>query len=182
MLDTEGRGVPDSHVGEIALSGVCVFGGYQRCTPQRPTSVSQRAGIERGIWVFWIKGTLYVTGRADDLLVVHGCNYYAHDIEYAINQVPGVMPGRCVAVGEYRPEVGTSEVIVLAEVDDRTRPRISELKREIKNKIFSEMALQVREVDIVPARWLIKTTSGKISRVENLKRFRFEIQPMSQAS
>ena len=181
VLDAEGRGVPDGHVGEIALSGVCLFGGYQgnSCEPRERLSGGWYRTRDLG---FLFDGALYVTGRQDDLLVVHGSNYYAHDIEYAVNQVPGVMPGRCVAVGEYRPEAGTSEVIVLAEVDDRTRPRISELKREIRNKIFSEMALQVREVDIVPARWLIKTTSGKISRVENLKRFRSEIQPTSQTS
>ena len=60
-------------------------------------------------------GELYVTGRKHDLIIVHGRNYYAHELEFLINQLPGVHPGRNVALGWFRPEVGTEEVVVIAE-------------------------------------------------------------------
>ena len=48
----------------------------------------------------------------------------------------------------------------------------SKLARAIKRRVFSEMGLLVQEVGIVPRGRLIKTTSGKISRGENLRRYR----------
>jgi acyl-CoA synthetase (AMP-forming)/AMP-acid ligase II len=121
---------------------------------------------------FLHQGALYVTGRLDDLLIVHGVNYYAHDIEFAINQVPGVIAGRCVAIGEYMPEAGTIEVVTLAELSAGEDHDQAEIRRAVKLKVLSDTGLLVRQVGIVPEGWLIKTTSGKISRSENLKRFR----------
>ena len=63
-------------------------------------------------------------------------------------------------------------MVVLAETDGGSPNGAHELARAIKRRVFSEMGLLVQEVGIVPRGRLIKTTSGKISRVENLRRYR----------
>jgi hypothetical protein len=89
-----------------------------------------------------------------------------------VNRVPGVVPGRSVALAEYCPEAGTAEAVVLVEADVRESGGVRELTRAIKRQVFSEMGLLVQEVGILPKGRLVKTTSGKISRVENLRLFR----------
>jgi len=44
-----------------------------------------------------------------------GRNYYAHELEYIISAVDGVHPGRNVALGWFRKEVGSEDVVVIAE-------------------------------------------------------------------
>jgi fatty-acyl-CoA synthase len=171
IVGRDGRVVPEGHVGEISLSGASLFGGYYRNPEATCASLSAGWYGTRDLG-FLRDGTLYFAGRVDDLLIVHGVNYYAHDIEFAVNQVPGVVPGRCVAIGEYRPAAGTTEVIVLAETGERLSDGLTNLKRAIKRKVVAETGLLVWQVGMVPAGWLIKTTSGKISRVENIRRYR----------
>lgn len=166
ILDADGRDLPDGHIGEIALSGACLFDGYYG----QPKPGAWHRTRDLG---FLHEGALFVSGRIDDLLIVHGVNYYAHDIEASVNQVPGVVPGRALAAGEQRPDLGTTEVIVLVEAAAQNgNLDAAGLKRAIKRRILSETGLLVQQVGIVPQGWLVKTTSGKISRVENLRRFR----------
>ncbi len=42
---------------------------------------------------------MFITGRKKDLMIVGGKNVYPQDIEYLINQVVGVHPGRVVVFG-----------------------------------------------------------------------------------
>jgi acyl-CoA synthetase (AMP-forming)/AMP-acid ligase II len=171
ILGADGQDAPDGHPGEIALSGACLFDGYYGNPEETRARLADGWYRTRDLG-FLRDGELCVSGRMDDLLIVHGGNYFAHDIEYAVNRVPGVVPGRSVAVAEYWPNAGTAEIVVLAEADHHEPNGAHELARAIKRKVFSEMGLLVQEVQIVPRGRLIKTTSGKISRVENLKRFR----------
>jgi fatty-acyl-CoA synthase len=168
--ETDGN-LPDGQVGEIVLGGACVFDGYYRNSAETEARLADGWYRTRDLG-FLLDGELYVTGRLDDLLIVHGVNYYAHDVEFAANRVPGVIGGRCVAIGDYQPGTGTSEVVLLAEVQAGTEERHAEIRRAIKIGILAETGLLVQQAGLVPAGWLVKTSSGKISRSENLKRFR----------
>jgi len=171
IRDAAGGLLGDRQVGEITLSGASLFGGYFRNPEETGARLVDGWYRTRDLG-FLDQGALFVTGRMDDLLIVHGINYYAHDIEYAANQVPGVIAGRCVAVGEFRPAAGSVEVVVLAEVGASDSHAQAAIKRAAKIKILSDTGLLVHQVGIVPPGWLVKTTSGKISRSENLQRFR----------
>ncbi len=171
IRNTEGIDLAEDMIGEITLAGDSLFNGYH-CNPEETAARLADGWYSTRDLGFLHGGALYVTGRVDDLLIVHGVNYYAHDIEHAVNRVQGVIPGRCVAIAEFRPDIGTSEVIVLAEHDASTDREELEVMRAIKRGILAETGLLVQQVGMVAAGWLIKTTSGKISRAENLARFR----------
>jgi acyl-CoA synthetase (AMP-forming)/AMP-acid ligase II len=171
IVDPDGHAAPEGHLGEVALSGASLFDGYYLNPAATRASRSGEWYRTRDLG-FWRDGTLFLAGRMDDLLIVHGVNYYAHDIEFAVNRVPGLIPGRCVAVGEYQPGAGTTEVTVLAEAGECSSDGVPHLRRAIKRKVLAETGLLVQEVGIVPKGWLIKTTSGKVSRVENIRQYR----------
>lgn len=159
-------GVP---VGEILLRGEFVFSGYFG------NDAMTRAAFH-GEWYrtgdigFIDNGQLFVTGRKKDVLIVHGRNYYAHDIEAVASSVPGIVPGRAVALGVMNELVGSEEAIILAETElsEMEHPA---LQRKVKQRIYGALELTPKKVQLVPPGSLIKTTSGKISRSENLARF-----------
>jgi len=170
IRDDHDKPVPDEQIGEVCIAGDCLFDGYFLLPEE--THRKLRAGwYHSGDLGFLHEGELYVTGRKNDLIIVHGRNYYAHEVEYLVNQIPGVQPGRAVAAGCFRAEVGSEEVVVMAETSSIATIDFADLAQRIKQALLDQAGLLVHDVHLVPAGWLVKTTSGKISRVENLNKY-----------
>ncbi len=85
--------------------------------------------------------------------------------------MPGVRPGRVVAFGRTNAETGSEDLIVVAEqrpADETDEPT---LRRLIKAAVVENLGVTVSMIAFVPAGWIVKTTSGKIDRENNLKKF-----------
>lgn len=169
ILDADGSPCPDRQIGEIVVSSDTLFDGYYRLEmpPGRLDAGWYRTG-DRG---FLDGGELFVTGRNDDLLIVNGKNIYAHDVEFCVNTNCAAKAGRVVAIAPYNPQSGSQSLVVIAEADATDAASRTALSRAIKAAVNAEFAATVFEAMIVAPGWLIKTTSGKISRADNLKRY-----------
>ncbi|MDR7117310.1 acyl-CoA synthetase (AMP-forming)/AMP-acid ligase II [Caulobacter sp. BE254] len=160
-------------VGEIVVSGDFVFEGYYR-NPIGTTEAFTGEWYKTGDLGFLLGGELYVCGRTKDVIIVHGRNYYAHDIEEIASTLSGVIPGRAVAIGIDDPVSASEEVLLLVEssLEGENTAEHKALRRELKRAIFERLELTPKDVGFVQPGWLVKTTSGKLSRVENLARYR----------
>jgi acyl-CoA synthetase (AMP-forming)/AMP-acid ligase II len=158
----------EGEVGEIVIRGTSLFAGYYRL-PEQTRSKLRHGWYHTGDLGFLWQGELYVTGRKDDLIVVYGRNYYAHEIEEIVSAVAGVIPGRCVAVDIPSGELGTSQVIVMLETRDEDGASL--LPRTVKSRVAAAMGLVVTSVVVERPGTLAKTTSGKISRELNRSRY-----------
>jgi fatty-acyl-CoA synthase len=115
-------------------------------------------------------GELSVIGRKKDVLIVRGQNFYARDIEAVVSSISGIVAGRVVAIGVPNDQSGTEEAVILAETDE-PRTAHNALRREVKRALFSSLGLIPRAVEFKPRGWLVKTTSGKMSRAHNLAKY-----------
>jgi fatty-acyl-CoA synthase len=174
IVDRERRPVADGQVGEIAVSSPYLFSGYYRA-PSETEAVLQEGWYYTGDLGFLLDGELFVTGRIKDILIVNGRNFYAHDIEFVATRVPEIKKGRAVALGIYNDIVGSEEVVLVAEslLTDPVQKR--ELVRRVRELVLSELNLYLRDVHLVPLEWILKTTSGKIDRAENKKKYLEEV-------
>jgi acyl-CoA synthetase (AMP-forming)/AMP-acid ligase II len=175
-MDEQGVELPARMVGEICIRGDFLFSGYHRF--EEETRKRMHAGwYHTGDLGFLQEGELHVTGRKNDLIIVHGRNYYAHELEFIVNQVPGTHAGRNVAVGWFKPEVGSEEVVIIAEHPNPNAAAALQppLGQAIKQALLDSAGLLVHDVHLVPPGWLAKTTSGKISRKDNLTRYLAEM-------
>jgi acyl-CoA synthetase (AMP-forming)/AMP-acid ligase II len=162
--------VSDTLVGEIEVSGNFVFDGYFQ-NPEATEKAFDKMWFRTGDIGFIHDNELFVCGRIKELLIVHGRNYYANDVEEVVGLVDGVKPGRVAVMGIYDQTTASEEVFVVAEttlVEPNTR---RELKRNVRKAVFDRLELQIRKVEIVDVGQLVKTTSGKVSREENVRRF-----------
>jgi acyl-CoA synthetase (AMP-forming)/AMP-acid ligase II len=171
IADAQGLPLSDNQIGEIAIAGSCLFSGYFKREEETRKKL-------RDTWYFTgdlgfrSQGELYITGRKNDMIIVHGRNYYAHELEFVVNQAPGVKPGRNVAVGYFRADVGSEDVVIIAESDDT---HAETLIADIKQRLLDSSGLLPYDVRIVQPGWLVKTTSGKISRNANLDKYLADI-------
>ena len=169
IFDETRAPLPDGQVGEIAVSGDFLFSGYNE------DSERTRAQFRDGLFFtrdlgFILNGAIYVLGRVDDLIIVNGRNIYAHEIEDLMGKIGGLKPGRSVAVPWADDRNGTQGLVVIAEkLSNNTRSE-TELRTEVLNRIFSVINVMPKSVHLVDEGWLVKTTSGKISREMNAKK------------
>ena len=168
IVGSDGAPVPEGEVGEICATGASLYDGYHLL----PAATAERL---KGGWHhtgdlgFLHDGELYVTGRKDDLIIVRGRNFYAHDLEAVVNAMPGVKPGRCVIFTIDNVRMGTAEAICLIEL--LPEAEAVAVRKAIKAEVEIASGLTLSRVVALPQGSLVKTTSGKISRDMNKKRY-----------
>jgi hypothetical protein len=91
-------------------------------------------------------------------------------------EITGVYPGRVVAFGVFNEQIGTEDVVVIAEsnhVDQEERLKIAD---EIRKHITQNSDVALRYVQVVNRGWLLKTSSGKIAHLSNKHKYLEEMQ------
>ena len=174
--------LPDGCVGEIWLHGDNIGRGYwQRPEETELTfrnklqsrlargshaerSADSAQWLRTGDMGVYIDGELYITGRIKDLIIVDGRNHYPQDIETtAADASPSVRTGFVAAFsvpGEEREEV----VIVAERAPGAGRAEAAPLQEAIRAAVSRKHAVPVREVKLVAAGVIPRTTSGKLAR------------------
>lgn len=162
-----GDGLREGEVGEIQIRGTSLCSGYFR--NENLTKTKFKDGwYHTGDLGFKQGDIFFVTGRIDDLIIVRGKNIYAHDIEAIAGSIPGVKAGRAIAFG-VDDNSGTQALAVVVEAIDGSQ--IKDIQLETNVHISNIFGIVPADICVVSENTLIKTTSGKISRSENKRRY-----------
>lgn len=168
ILSHEGSELPEGTVGEIVIKSETVFEGY-RNYPEKTAEVLKDGWYYSGDYGFLWNGYVYAIGRKKDIIIVAGNNIYPEDVEDAVMQAEGVIPGRVIAFGEEDPAIGSEQISVIAESNYTEPQSLKKLRLDII-KAGMQIDVTVKNVYIVPPRWLIKSSAGKPARKANMER------------
>ena len=164
IRDKEGIALPEEGIGRIFARGPSIMKGYYRDPEATAAVLSEDGWLDTGDMGYLKGGFLYIVGRAKDMIIINGRNYWPQDIEWAIEQMPGFKSGDIAAFaitgtgGEELPAV-----LVQCRVSDPVeRGRIRE---EIKSRVRAITGMNC-VVELVPPRTLPRTSSGKLSRTK----------------
>ena len=169
IRDGDSRPLPTAEIGEVFIQSPFLFNGYYKL-PEKTREKLHGGWYATGDMGFILDDELFVTGRVDDLLIIAGRNYYAHEIEAVVNEVPSLIPGRNIALAIEDALTDAMAVVVLAECEEHADLQL--VGKAVRREVLERIGLAVREVVPLPSGGLIKTTSGKISRSKNLKLYR----------
>lgn len=162
IVDDAGNPVPERTVGHVLLRGPSVTAGYFR-QPEATAEVFKDGWLHTGDIGYLAKGELYVCGRAKDLIILNGKNYYPQDIERIASSTHGVRPDQVIAFA--RRGEASEECVVVAEAR-RTRFDGELIASTIKQKVRAELGIPVAEVVFIKRNSMPKTSSGKVRRRE----------------
>jgi acyl-CoA synthetase (AMP-forming)/AMP-acid ligase II len=164
VLADTGAVLGDSHVGEILVRSDCLFDGYYN-RPDLTAQAMVDGWYRTGDLGFCLGGELYVVGRKKDLLIIGGENIYPQDIEEIVGGHPAVHDGRVIAMGVYNPDLGTEEIVVVAEVErEELLANDAEIDSEIRRRVAAGMGVAIRTIFLKPPKWIVKSTAGKAAR------------------
>jgi fatty-acyl-CoA synthase len=164
-----GRPLPERRVGEVWLRGPSVTRGYFG----NPAATEESFGggwLKTGDLGYFADGELYICGRAKDLVILNGKNYYPQDIERVVSKCAAVRDGQCVAFSRLDPTGGEQAVIV---AEAKLGPRagtVASVIAEIISLVRAEIGIVVNEVHLIKRGTLPKTSSGKVRRREAKRR------------
>ncbi|MBL1177010.1 MAG: aminotransferase class I/II-fold pyridoxal phosphate-dependent enzyme [Pantanalinema sp. GBBB05] len=170
---------PDSHtqcpigcVGEIWVASDSVAQGYWNQVEETQQTfhaylADTGAGpfLRTGDLGFWLDGSLFVTGRLKDLLIIRGRNHYPQDIEQTVEACHPALNPHSSAVFSMEID-GGDRVIVACEVK-RTflrRLDVEGVVTAVRQAVLQDHELQVYRVLLLKPGSLPKTPSGKVQR------------------
>jgi acyl-CoA synthetase (AMP-forming)/AMP-acid ligase II len=168
VRDGDGTPLPEGRVGELAIRSDYMLSGYYRRPDLQPFV---DGWYHTGDLGYLHDGEVYVVGRAKDLIISAGKNIFPQDIEAIVNEVPGVIPGRSVAFGIDDEREGTELIVVVAESAQRDEEARRALARTIRQTVSTHSMVTPAYVDVVPPRWILKTSSGKAARAANREKW-----------
>ena len=162
VIDHSGAEVAPGNVGQILIRSNCLFSGYFR-QPELSAARLKDGWYLTGDIGYYDNGELFVVGRNDDVLNINGKKLVAHEVEEVVNGVPGLAPGRVLVFAKHDEQLGVTEMFVAVENLEEA-PLKTELTSAIRRAINGNCGIYPRRILFLPRGFLIKSTSGKISR------------------
>jgi acyl-CoA synthetase (AMP-forming)/AMP-acid ligase II len=170
IRDSDGLPVPDRHVGTIWLRSNSLMARYHR-DPAGTAAAVVDGWLNTGDRGYVSEGDVFFVSRDKDLIVIGGEKYPPHDIEMAINRVPGVREGCVVVFGVANPDRGTEDIAAVVETKETAEQTHEALRTAIREAVTRATGLALRYVLLVAPGGIEKTTSGKLARSATQRRY-----------
>jgi fatty-acyl-CoA synthase len=160
----DGSALPDRGIGRILVRGRAVMVGYFRDQESTDACLDGDGWLDTGDMGYMSRGYIFIVGRAKDMIIINGRNYWPQDIEWAVEQLPGFKSGDIAAFAITGPSgEETPAVLVHCRVSDpHERGR---LRDDIRERVHAITGISPI-VELVPPRTLPRTSSGKLSRTK----------------
>lgn len=165
-----GEVLQSDRVGRIWTRGPSLMREYlnQR---QGTAEVLQKGWLDTGDLGLFHKGELYITGRAKDILIVRGANHAPEEIEAVASELGEIRTGCCAAVGHLPPGSGREEVWLFVESRrNGRRMKSNDLTDACRRRVLARTGIALDRILVLEAGTLPRTSSGKIRRLETLRR------------
>lgn len=170
----DARPLDDGVVGEIWLQGPSVADGYFGDPGRTRELFGAHLADGDGPWLrtgdlgFVHDGELFVTGRRKDVIVSHGRNLDASDVEDAVQQAVDVPRMGMTAAVSVVDDDGRERFAIVQEVG-RSGAEPAQVRADIQHAVADRFALRADEVVLVVHGSLPRTTSGKLRRAETAR-------------
>ncbi|RVW02161.1 long-chain-fatty-acid--AMP ligase FadD32 [Rhodococcus xishaensis] len=140
--------------------------------------------LRTGDYGVYFEGDLYITGRVKDLVIVDGRNHYPQDLEYSAQEASSALrPGFVAAFAvpanqlpaqvfenshsglQFDPDDASEQLVIVAErAPGAGKADPQPIADTVRAAISSRHGVTARDVLLVPAGSIPRTSSGKLAR------------------
>jgi fatty-acyl-CoA synthase len=181
IRDEDGGPLGERQIGKVFCRGPSVMVGYFRDEESTRACLSGDGWLDTGDMGYLSEGSLYIVGRAKDMIIINGKNHWPQDIEWAVEQLPGFKAGDIAAFSITTPG-GEETPAVLVQCRTSDAEERGRLRNAIRERVRSITGMNC-VVELVPPRTLPRTSSGKLSRAKARSLYLTgEIQPYDIAA
>jgi acyl-CoA synthetase (AMP-forming)/AMP-acid ligase II/3-oxoacyl-(acyl-carrier-protein) synthase len=173
ITDNYNHPLPDQTVGYIKLKGPSITPGYYNNPGETAKTIDNQGWLNTGDLGLISNGQLVITGRAKELIIIGGINYYPHDIERNLENIPGFETNKIAAAGMFNETLGREELLLFVRFKKNKKqgwrlflPKIKQAKEQVLQKIG------LIPDQVIPVNKIPKTTSGKLQRFKLAQEYR----------
>jgi fatty-acyl-CoA synthase len=136
--------------------------GYLNDKAATSKTLSADGWLDTGDLGYMFEGSLNLTGRSQDVIIVHGRNIRAQDLEELAEQQPEVRMGDASAF-EVIDSAGHQTVVLVIECRISDMAARRNLTARLQRLVYAGFGIRCL-VEPVPPHTLPRTSSGKLSR------------------
>ncbi|WP_461422739.1 AMP-binding protein [Ketobacter sp.] len=170
----------DGDIGQVWVKSPCVAKGYwqkEEASQQAFDNWAIERGNKDGPFLntgdlgFKIDGDIYITGRAKEVIIVNGRNYYPQDIEKVAQSIDSAIRLDFGAAFSILSE-SSEQAILVQEISrkilnsENSITRLDSLCQSIVEQTQLTLGLTLKKIIFIKQGSLPKTSSGKIKRSE----------------
>lgn len=169
IRDERGRPLPERRCGRIHLRGPSLMSGYFGNPEASREVLSADGWLDTGDIGYQANGSLYITGRAKDLMIIKGRNIWPQDLEHLAEQQPEVRPTDASAFS-ITDDDGSETAVLVVQCREADPRKLASLAERVQQAIHVEFGIHC-VIELVPPHTLPRTSSGKLSRSTARKEF-----------
>ena len=163
ILGPDDTSLAEGQVGRIRVRGPSLMEHYFNRPDETAAALTQDGWLETGDLGYLIDGSLVITGRAKDLIIVNGRNIWPQDLEWSVEAgVPTLRAGDVAAVSLTGTD-GEERVALLIQCRSTDPTVRDQLRQDAAAVLTADHSIE-SDVILVPHNSLPHTSSGKLSR------------------
>ena len=161
IADDSRAALAEDQVGHILIRGASVTRGYFADAEATALAIDADGWVDTGDLGFMHEGSLYIAGRAKEIIFVNGQNYYPYDLENIAQRAPGMDLNKLVAAGVAGAQSQGEDLVVFV-LHRGSMAEFLPTAAAVSRLINEHTGLEVAQV--IPTKRIPKTTSGKVQR------------------
>ncbi|MDD3179349.1 MAG: fatty acyl-AMP ligase [Opitutaceae bacterium] len=170
IRDEKNKLLPDRCIGAVYVKGPSLMDGYYHDEQATRESLTPDGWLDTGDMGYLSAGTLYITGRRKDMIIINARNIWPQDIEWHVEQsVPGLRT-RDTAAFLHHDADGGERAVLLVQCRLTDPEQLRTLIKEVHAAVLRNVGVDC-QVEVVPPKTLSFTTSGKLMRAQARQRW-----------
>ncbi len=162
VRNDQGQDLPERQCGTVYVRGPSVMSGYFGDPAETARVLSADGWLNTGDIGYLDGGSLVITGREKDMIIINGRNIWPQDLEYLAEQQPEIRPGDASAISVPAGD-GAETAVMVIQCRETDKDKRCELSGRISRIIREELGIDC-SIDLVSPHTLPRTSSGKLSR------------------
>jgi len=171
IVDDQQHLLMEGEVGHLEVKGNAVTPGYWHNPDANAAAFSQDGWFDTGDLGYLQAGSLVLTGRAKDLIIIHGIHYYNHEIETIVAETPAVNASYVAACAVRSDNSQSDELGIFFNTDISAGDTLVALIEAIRQRVIHAIGLNPHYLLPVDKSAIPKTDIGKIQRTQLVARF-----------
>ena len=162
IVNDQGKSLSDSRLGRVLVRGPSLMQGYLNNAESTARVMLADGWLDSGDLGYMHEGSLYLTGRRQDVIIVNGRNIRAQDLEELAENQPEVRIGDASAFAVSGTS-GVPAIVIVVECRLADHAERQALVLRLQRMVYEGFGIRC-QVELAASHTLPRTSSGKLSR------------------
>ena len=171
IVDPKNQVVQENTIGSLQVKGLTVTSGYYQNPELNLEVLTSDGWFDTGDLGFLHQGSLTITGRQKDVIIINALNYYSHEIESTVEELSGVEVSYTAAVAVRGASDHTDKLAIFFSPAVASEAEVVNLIKEIRSQVVQSIGINPDYLVPLEKSAIPKTAIGKIQRSHLRNRF-----------